>query len=486
MSNLVQKTFSDSYVYNYDKNNNGKLIAKEINRKLIEYITTAERIDKKSEFFEGIKQEVKRQQSSSLMYSILMRDDVVLMLNSVEMPRAFKVFEAIDIKETGKQRKVFIDCTKLIVMKNNYYTCTNIFQFITYLSSAVTYLLYRNEPLRFLGNSNITIAATECYVKCFSYVLDYLRLYNTGTRSKIEYLIGLFFLNNLMGKELDNYSKNIAAKIAKVSTQEIKAYELYYDKEDFENIDTFITMITEAFKLNGLTTEVFITRWMYHYGKGTEYAIDLFTSFCSMITSAYCGAYVVHQKTIEKCCDRSMVKLTTSIMEAGTGSLDKSYWSEDAREEATSYISKNTEVMQEAIKLRSALPDYAKINKEDFSSKDIVKTKAKNLTKHYMLSMQQNKISGKLASAARMAIRAMDKNKVTDGYEVGCLEAIAVEGRKYFNDKDKRNLIGDMDQQIRVLTDAMKKDEVRVNKDLKNKISQELSELRRSEGKIAN
>jgi hypothetical protein len=228
-----------------------------------------------------------------------------------------------------------------------------------------------------------------------------------------------------------------------------------------------------------------MTRWMYHFGKGTEYAIDLFTSFCTMITSAYCGAYVVHQKTIEKCCDRSMVQLNRYIMEAGTGSLDKSYWSEEAREEATSYVSKNAEVTLEAIKLRSALPDYAKINKEDFSSKDIVKTKVKNLTKHYLLSMQQGKISGKLAGAARMAMRAMDRTKVTDGYEVGCLEAIMIEGKKYFNDKDKRNLISDIEQQMRIFTDAMKKDEVRVNKDLKNKISQELSELRRSEAKIA-
>ena len=33
MSNIEQKTFSDSFVYNYDKNANGKPIAKEINRK---------------------------------------------------------------------------------------------------------------------------------------------------------------------------------------------------------------------------------------------------------------------------------------------------------------------------------------------------------------------------------------------------------------------------------------------------------------------
>ena len=483
MSNIVQKTFSDSYVYNYDKNNNGKLIAKEINKKLIEYITTAERIDKKSEAFEGIKQEVKRQQSFSILYSVLMRDDVVLMNNNVELPRAFKVFEAVDITEVGKKRKVFIDITKLIELSNGFYKCSNIFQFTTYLSEATCYLLYRNEPLKFMGNSNITLSATECYVQCFSFILDYLRIIGySENRSKIQYLSALFFLYNHMGKSIDNYAKNIAAKVANINPNLIKSYELYYDIEDFENIDTFISMISETFKLKGLNVETFITRWIFHFGRGTEYAIDLFTSFCNMIISAYCGAYIVNQKQIEKSCGKSMVKLTVNIMEIASNSLDKSYWSENADDNRV--ISKESQAMLEAIKMRSALPDYAKINRDDFSSKDIIKTKVKNLTKHYMLAMQQQKISGKLASSARMGIRAMDRTKVTDKYEVGCVEVILSEGKKYFNDRDKRNLMTDIEQQIRVLTEAMKKDNVRVNKDLRNKISQELSELRRSEGKL--
>lgn len=485
MSNIEQKTFSDSFVYNYDKNANGKPIAKEINRKLIEYVTSAERIDKNSEAFQGIKQEVKRQQQFTLLYSILMRDDVVLMINNVELPRAFKVFEAIDLKEVGKKRKVFIDVTKLLELTNGYYKCNNIFQFITYLTEAVTYLLYRNDPIKMLNNSNITVSATECYVGCFSFILDYLRIIGySESRSKIQYLAGLFFLNNLMGKDLDNYVKNTAAKIAKIGPQEIKQYELYYDPEDFTNIDTFISMIAETFKLKGLTTEIFITRWMFHFGRGTEYAIDLFTSFCNMINAAYCGAYIVNQKQIEKSCGRSMVKLTTDIMNTASGSLDKSYWSENAEDDPTNYLSKDAQVMSEALKLRSSLPDYAKIEKDDFSSKDIIKTKVKNLTKHYIVAKQEQKISGKLAGAARMAMRTMDKTKVTEKYEVGCLEAIISEGRKYFNDKDKRSLSTDIEQEMRVLTDAMKKDNVRVNKDLRAKIGKELSELRNSQGKL--
>ena len=485
MSNIEQKTFSDSYVYNYDKNGNGKLIAKEINKKLIEYITSAERIDKNSEAFQGIKQEVKRQQQFTLLYSILMRDDVVLMINNVELPRSFKVFEAIDLKEVGKKRKVFIDVTKLLELSNGYYKCNNIFQFITYLSEAVSYLLYRNDIVKMLNNTNITLTSTECYVNCFSFILDYLRIIGySESRQKIQYLAGLFFLNNLMGKDLDNYTKNIAAKIAKIGPQEIKQYELYYDPEDFSNIDTFVSMLAETFKLKGLNTEIFITRWIFHFGRGTEYAIDLFTSFCNMIICAYCGAYVVNQKQIEKSCGRSMVKLTTEIMSTASGSLDKSYYSENAEDDPSNYMSRDAQVMYEAIKMRGSLPDYAKISREDFSSKDIIKTKVKNLTKHYIVAMQQQKISSKLASTAKMGMKAMDKTKVTETYEVGCLEAIISEGRKYFNDKDKRKLSTDISHEMEVLTDAMKKDNVRVNKDLRSKIAKELAELRNSQAKL--
>ena len=480
MSN-IQKTFSDSYVYNYDKNNNGKLIAKEINRKLIEYITTAERIDKKSEMFEGIKQEVKRQQSTSLMYSILMRDDVVLMVNTNEMPRAFKVFEAIDIKEIGKKRKVFIDVTALIVEKNGYYICKDIFRFITYLTQATTYLLYRNDFQKFTNNSNITISATECYIECFSFILDYLRIIGySDNKTKIQYLVGLFFLSNLMGKELDTYTKNICAKIVKLNPAEIKAYELYYDKEDFINIDTFIAMLVENFKLKGLTTEVFITRWMYHFAKGTEYGIDLFTSFCSMISAAYCGAYVVYQKQIEKCCGRSMVKLVVSILELASSDLDKSYWTEAGIEESRSYYNPETKALADIIKKRSYIPDNAVIYKEDFAIKDSIEFTVKNFIDYYSESKQEEKISSKLTSAIEAGIKLMDTNKLTENYEVGCIETIISEGKKHFTNKDKVSITSKLNSQIRTLTESIKLDEVKENNELRTKIGNEISELRNS------
>lgn len=484
MTNFIHKTFSDSYIFNYDKNNTGKSIAKEINRKLIEYILKAERIDdKKSNSFLGIREDIKRQQTSSLIYSILMRDDVVLCVNSVELPRAFKVFEAIDIKEGTKQRKVFIDVSGLVKFENGYYVCKNIYTLITYLTSAVVYLLYRNEPIKFVNNSNITLHATKCYIECFSFVLDYLRpIGYQENKSIIQYLIGLFFLVNLMGKDLDQYSRNVSANIAGINPKVIKSFELYFDPEDFINIDTFISMLIKNFKLNGFSTEVFMTRWIYHFQKGTEYAIDLFTSFLSMIVSAYCGTYIVNQKQIEKCCGKNMVKLSTSIIDMGVKNLESFITEEVAADMVRR--DRNSVIMSEAVKMRNSLPDYAKIERKDFSSKDVVKTKVKNLVKYYMVSQQEVKISAKLTNIARSAMNAMDKSKVTDNYEVGVLEAIFNEGKKYFNERDRRNLMSDLDNQIGTLTDAIKKDKVRINKDLSKKIAQELTELRKCTTKL--
>jgi hypothetical protein len=83
-----------------------------------------------------------------------------------------------------------------------------------------------------------------------------------------------------------------------------------------------------------------------------------------------------------------------------------------------------------------------------------------------------------------MAMRSMDKTKVTENYDIGCLEAIISEGRKYFNDKDKRGLSSAIEQEMRVLTDAMKKDNVRANKELRSRIGKELSELRNAQAKL--
>lgn len=434
MANFARKTYGNTYLYtrNPDEMN-------QHNKVLTDFILKADRIDKNSEAFQSIMDAVKREQRSSVLYSVLQRDDVVLCMRSPELPRAFKVFEAKDLRtKTGP--KVFIDVTGLIKLNGIYFDCKKIDVLNTYLLGALTYILYRENPIKLTNNSNITIAGTECYISLVNYIIDYLRIIGySANKDKILYLTGLFYLYNLMGKDLDNYSKNIAAKIAGVSSSNIRSYELYYDPEkDFRNIDSFITLIAETFKLKGLNTEVFMHQWIYSIGEGTQFCTELFTSFSVLITSAYCGSYVVNQKQIERCCGKSMVNYAIALMKLGSEEIEnKGTWNESKFEEMA-YRSPAAIDLAKTLALKENIPDCAKINNDDFKSIKIMEEKANNLITFFKETNQVNKISNKASS---IIIESIKKTVANDNIESGVTESLCRTFEPYINESDKESLI---------------------------------------------
>ena len=87
----------------------------------------------RSQEFNGVAEEIRRLQRSNVLYSLMMKDDIVLCINNKEMPRAFKVFMAKDLKDgQNARRKVFIDLTGIVVMKDGFYICKNPQYLITY------------------------------------------------------------------------------------------------------------------------------------------------------------------------------------------------------------------------------------------------------------------------------------------------------------------------------------------------------------------
>lgn len=463
MEKFERKTFGNSYLFNLDKTNFDK-----INRKLAEYIIKAERIDKTSEAFAGIIEETKRFQSTSVLYSILMNNKIVLCINETgELPASFKVYEAKDIRFKDGT-KVFIDCTGLIKLTNGYFTCKKIDVFFTYLYEALNILLYSEQPQKYMTNSAISISAAECYVSLFNYVIDYLRIIGYAqSKAKISYLTSLFFLHNMMGKDIDTYTKNLAGKIAKLSNIETRGFELYYKEEDFNTIDTFITMIADTFKLKGFNTEVFIGQWIYSFGKGTEYACELYTSFANMMIGAYCGAYVVHQKTIEKCCGAAMVSMVTAINKLASEEFDRrGFLIGEAYNNATQVISSETKALQEKLNMRNKKPDDIKFT--DFSDKAKVKKTTENLLSYYRSSQQENKIGDELIKAGKSALSALKKSEKNDEcYAKGVLPYITKTYSKY---KSKSNLDrsfrNDISHEIEVYTDKAEKAKKKNDKEL--------------------
>lgn len=353
MSDLNMKTYKDSFLYKTklkkfenDENRNNKTI--------MDFIANSNRIDKTSNAFAGIIEDIKRQQTSRVIFQILMMDKVNLCINTYELPASFKVFDAKDIKN-GKNNAIFIDCTGLIEYRNGYFICKKIDVFITYLYDALVYLLYRYAFTKMMNNPEIIISSTSCYVSLFTYILDYLRV--TGykeNKNKISYLAGLFYLNHMMGKDVDNYTKNVAAKIADVNLRSIEAYDLYLEPGIFDDINVFILFLAKQFDLKGLDLNVFIGRWMYLFGKGTQYGSELFTSFGVILCNAYCGSYIVGQKQIEKACGSDMIKFNNAIRNLGDATFATTY------KENLVYHDKQSVSLAESFLMRDQEPKCAK------------------------------------------------------------------------------------------------------------------------------
>ena len=429
---ISKKSYNDSYLYNLEQKRHNQLLS--------QFIITAERIENKtSSEFMGIVEEIKRLQRSNVLYSLLMRNDVVLCINNKEMPRAFKVFMAKDLKEgQSARRKVFIDLTGIVSFKDGFYICKNPQYLITYLFQALIYYLYEFDTTRLLNNSNITLSGAEAFSAMFSYIIDYMRLVGyEQNKNKIAYLAALYFIKNMMGKELDQYTKNVAAKIATVPTSSINAFDMYYNEEDFANINTFVTCIAENFKLKGLTTEVFVSKWTYAFTPSAMYGCEMFTSFGGVLAATYIGAYLVNQKQIEKICGNSMIKFSTEILKLGGDFIIDKFG------ENVNIISPEAKVIREALEKKAmGVPDNAKIEKIDYQSKKSVISRTENLIKYYTSTGEKDKLSKELAKHA-LGISKLLKSSVISRkskYPAGLLAEYAKLISKHLNKKDEEKV----------------------------------------------
>lgn len=477
-----RKSYKSSFLYN-QSGKGGEDLMKKHDKLLINYIMNAERLDKSSTAFSGIKEEVKRQQTTSILYTILMMDNVYLCTASQELPPAFKVLDAFDLKSNDRRPAIFIDVTKLIIEKNGYYVCKNPGKLISYLLAALVYLTYRKDINKVVNNSAITISGAECYVSMFLYVLDYLRIVGYSmAKDKIAYFAGLFYLTNMLGKDLDTYTKNLAAKIAKINPGSVAAYDLYMEEGMFDNIDNFISAIAEIFKLKGLTTEVFVQKWIFRFGNGTQYACELFTSFAVILCYVFCGAYIVNQKQIEQCCGQSMIKFCNSLMIAGTDVFDRRMYMSESEIDHTLKRDYNTQALAESIRLsKEVKPEDIKFLKEDFASMEVIEKKVTDNLDYYSTVFDgDQQLESIFETAIKMAMFAMDSTTGGDDsflYENGVLTTLIKNGKRFLTNESSNHVYNGLRRRENAYLEAMRENRDS-NKEISKKYSKSLSEVR--------
>lgn len=290
---------------------------------IIKFIVEGEHVDTKADAFQDIIYDVKRRQVSSSLAKVLQSPNCVLIINSRPMIKALKVFAAKDIKGDRKL-KVFIDVTGVIEFSEGKYICNNIDILIAHLMSAMTTLIYYADSKRLLMNNEINTQTAYCFALMFSNIIDYIAKISTVTNLKQQcmYLSAMYCYVNLLEKDEDNESvRHTARKIAGISETEEEIIRIQVPNEGYTNIKFFIETIANILKIDKLNLSLFSEKWLYLYGTGTEFALELLPAFFNVISNAYVGCYINNQKTIEKVTDKHMVMLTKALIMVGAESV---------------------------------------------------------------------------------------------------------------------------------------------------------------------
>lgn len=288
-------------------------------------ILESERFETTGDSFATIRYDVSRRQTNAVVSKILTNPDVVLIRPQMPLPRALKVFTVRDIKDPKKPMKVFIDVSEIIQdRKDGTYHVVGTDKLVAYLTSALVQLIYNTEPMRLISNTSMISSMRSAFCQMVTYVIDYLyKISNTDvTKDMCKHLTSMYFDINILKKDVNTQLDSIhqsAIKISKLSNRQIDILTMYITEDSFINIKSFIETMAKVLKIDKLTLDVFIGKWVYIYGSGTQFGLEFYPAFSDILTNTYCIAYLNNQKTIEKVVGNDMSNYASKVLATGGG-----------------------------------------------------------------------------------------------------------------------------------------------------------------------
>ena len=301
------KTYADCSLYNkYPK----------YNTMIFDALMTDDFIDKAStEFNEDVLIDIKRSRVNSHILQVLTSPKTILYYPKTPLPTFFKVLVAADprsSKKDKKDRKLFIDCTSVIHRGDKGWR-TNTEALLSYLIAGYCHMAYTSN-LTFGGDTTSLEALN--FAKLFTYVIDFIAKISVSeaNRDKCMYYAARYYLEGIAGRE-ESYSRTVAQKYAGITDIKENTYQFKIkDKDAFKELKNFIALIRTEFKIENLTVDVVVEKWMYLFNPSSVFALEYMPAFQSMMIYAYIGAYLNNQKTIEKICGKTMVQYVKNII----------------------------------------------------------------------------------------------------------------------------------------------------------------------------
>lgn len=304
------KTYADLYLYqkgNYEK-------------QWMQFLVQSEILKKDTKAYEEMEFTIAKM-GGEVLLKTLRSDNVVLIYDDAGLPRSLKVFAAKDIKRGDKKLRVFIDVSNVIKKEKNGHMSFDMRTsdaFIAHLTAALVNLIYYADPNRLLLNVGIVNNSCECFARLFTHVIDYLRIGGVDKiREKTLYLSALYYNLCVLALPMSDRIENFAMRLSGLSVRDIEILSVQLKNNTFDNISTFIESLSEILKANELKIDNFVEKWLFLYHSGTQFALELFPAFSTMITNAYNGAYLNNQKLIEKICAKPMVDYYKQLIRIG-------------------------------------------------------------------------------------------------------------------------------------------------------------------------
>lgn len=310
----MPKNYSNTYLY-------GKY--PEYDKALFTFIMDGEPINKDADDFSGIIYEVKRRQAIPALLKVLKSDVVVLMTAAKALPRQFKVFCAKDLRGGKKtELKVYIDCTDVLHRnKEGNWTCDNIDILLSHLVAAMVDVIYYKEENILTNNAQLTTLGAVSFSALMTYVVDYVSKISSTPKNKsyCQYLCAKYYIANILGRNPETAGMvNVCRQISGLSERESDIVDMQIQPHSFDNIKFFAETLSKILRINKLSVDVIVERWMYLYGVSTVFALEMYPAFSEMLTNCYTGAYLNNQKTIEKVVGTPMVEYTKQILRIGS------------------------------------------------------------------------------------------------------------------------------------------------------------------------
>ena len=298
-----RKSYSDCYLYNkYPV----------YNKVLFEAMMHSEFIDKNVDSFKDVEYEVKRTKISDGVLRVLKSPKTVLLMPDKPLPKPFASFVAMDPR-SKKERKLFIDCSNVITKDNKGNYNVNDIRLISHLVAGYIEMAYVSG----MHTINTLPSDVACFSSLFTHIIDYVGKISIveNAKDKCVYYSSRYYLEGIC--EIDEKrSRSLAAKIAGLADAKEAIYNMNAgtDEETFTDINKFVKLIKDTFKLDKLTLDILVEKWMFLYGPSTVFGLEYYPAFIRMITDAYIGSYLNNQKTIEKVCGKLMVTLSKDVV----------------------------------------------------------------------------------------------------------------------------------------------------------------------------